>query len=552
MTKFDDPSEKKEAQSSVKKSAEFTTPRRSFLMGSAAAAAGAAAFAVSGTTPAFAGGQPAPQPGPQPDFRSPSSLGAAARHRGSSASANRKATQIGIGYETWFDAVGWPRPEAEPVLGHYSSLDEGVIRQHAAWITYAGIDHIIADWSNNLGGNWTSGTAAKIIAGTDKVFEVYSKMPANARPQIAILLGVDNGQAGTANFNAQIDQIKTKYLANKAYNSLLVQHDGKPLLTIYTGARTTVPPTWSDPAFTVRWMGAFREIVLNPGGQWSWVDRVAYANGAETAISAFDSAAFSGWSADAPWSVQKVTTQPAFNVSLDEVIATSQPVGNADQKTGNLTSAPFTITQRVISFNAIGFDMSAGSDLPNLDGRNVYLLKDAVTGAILRSAVPPGDSTRLYVRQWNVSDLVGRSVVFQAVNNSTLGGLGWFGFTALIQQRPEQMTAVVANPGNEGPGSFANWDAHSRNSGANLVEMIANAYRYEPEFLTIQQWNEFGRPDQFSVAGSNDIEPTKITTLAGADSDGWGFYYLKLVRDLVDQYRSGAAFPAVTLDSRYP
>jgi len=61
------------------------------------------------------------------------------------------------------------------VLGKYSSLDEHLIRQHAAWITYAGIDHILIDWSNNLGGNWTNGTAEKIMAGTDKLLQVYSR-----------------------------------------------------------------------------------------------------------------------------------------------------------------------------------------------------------------------------------------------------------------------------------------------------------------------------------------------------------------------------------------
>lgn len=114
------------------------------------------------------------------------------------------------------------------------------------------------------------------------------------------------------------------------------------------------------------------------------------------------------------------------------------------------------------------------------------------------------------------------------------------------------MTAVVATPGNEAPGSLLNWDTHARNSGANLVEMMSAAFDYEPELLTIQQWNEFGRPDQYSVAGSNDIEPTVVNELAGAKSDGWGFYYLKLVRDLVDQYRAGKPFPAVMLDTRYP
>jgi hypothetical protein len=521
--------------------------RRKFLVGSAAAAGGVA-LTAGGALPAAA--SPARR-GVTHDYAKASSLGRPARSR--TAAVARRQTRVGIGYETWFDAVGWGRPEAEPILGHYSSQNRQVIRQHAEWITYAGIDHVLIDWSNNLGGNWNSGTAEKIMAGTDTLLEVYASMPQKSRPDVTLLLGLDNGQAGTANFEAQINRIKTRYLANPSYRRMFVLHDGKPLVSIYTGARPTPPPTWSDPAFTVRWSGAFREIVLNPGGQWSWVDRVAYANGVETPIADFSTNGLTGWTVTGEWAVDTIKTHQALRVDIETTAATSKPADGGDQKVGVLTSPPFTVTERVIAFNAIGFDMSSGSDLPNLDGRNVYLLRDAKSDEILRHITPPGDEDRFYVRQWNVADLVGRTVVFQAVNNSTSGGLtGWMGFTNPIQQRPEQMTAVVSNPGNEAPGSYLNWDAHNRNSGASLVEMMTNAFKYEPEMLLVQQWNEFGRPDQYSVPGSNDIEPTKITKLAGADSDGWGFYYLKLVRDLVDEYRAGRPFPAVTLDTRYP
>lgn len=54
------------------------------------------------------------------------------------------------------------------------------------------------------------------------------------------------------------------------------------------------------------------------------------------------------------------------------------------------------------------------------------------------------------------------------------------------------------------------------------------------------------------MARSNDIEPTKVTALRGAESDGWGFYYLSLVREVIDQYRAGEAAPQVLLDTRYP
>lgn len=476
-------------------------------------------------------------------------LGPAASRRASAVPGRR--ARIGIGYETWFDAVGWSRPEAEPVLGHYSSTDPDVIRQHAQWISWSGIDHLCVDWSNNLGGNWTNGVANKIMAGTDKLLRVYADE--SVKLQVYLLLGLDNGQAGTPDFLAQVERIKSKYLHDPGLRPLFVDHDGKPLLVIYTGARTTPPPDWSDDAFTVRYMGAFREIVLNPGGVWSWVDRVGYVNGPTTAVHPFSADNWNGWQADGAWAVETLAAQPAFNISVNTNVAWNKPASGGSQPKGTLTSPPFKITERALAFDAVGFDMSAGDDLSNLDGRNVFLLKDASSGAILRHAVPPGDSTRLYVRQWNVSDLVGRAVVFQVSSQSGLGsGLGWIGLDGLWQQRSEQLTAVVSNGGNEAPGAYANWDSHNRYSGAYLVDMFANAFEYEPEFLTVQQWNEFGRPDQFSVPGSNDIEPTKITKLAGRDSDGWGFYYLKLVRDLITQYRSGESFPNTQLDTRYP
>lgn len=514
--------------------------RRSFIAGSGAMAAAAATR----TRPADA----APS---LSDLRTAAGLGAAARPR--SAAPRSRRTRIGIGYETWFDAVGWGRPEATPVLGKYSSTDPRVYRQHATWLNYAGFDHILVDWSNNLGANWTNGTAQKIIAGSEVLLDVYAKL--RTRPEITFLVGLDSGEAGTGNFEAQVAKIKG-YLAEPRYRDLFVFADGKPLLCVFTGARTTPPPDWDDPVFTVRWMGAFREIVLNPGGTWSWVDRLGYANGALSPLSHFETGRFGDWKAEGSWTISKVpvgTPIGSSSTGQTMICANTQPTGDAAQQKGTLTSPAFEVVDRVLSFNAIGIDMSAGSDLAGADGRNLFLLRDAASGKPLRWISPPGDPAHFRPTQWNVADLIGRTVVFQAVNNSTFSPpLGWMGLDNLAFQRCEQMVAEVSNGGNEAPGAYTDWDAHQRNSGAYLVQLMASAFAYEPEFLLIQQWNEFGRPDQYGVAGSNDIEPTRVARLAGADSDGWGFYYLKLVRDLIDQYRSGASFPAVTLDTRYP
>jgi hypothetical protein len=316
--------------------------RRAFLGGSAA---------VAGTVSLGSGSAIADTGG--------TALGAPARGR--DLAGARRRTRIGIGYETWFDAVGWGRTEAVPILGRYSSTDPKVIRQHAKWITYTGIDHILIDWSNNLGANWENGTAKKIIAGTNVLLKEYAQL--RDRPDVTLLLGLDGGEAGTAQFEEQIAQIKKNYLEDPSFRRMFVAHDGKPLLSIYTGARTTPPPEWDDPAFTIRWMGAFREIVLNPGGVWSWVDRQAYANGKLTPEADFAGSGLAGWTADPAWKVGKVKTGPAFDQTVEVLCANTQPADGADQQTGSLTSPPFTITERVLSFNAIGVDMSAGSDL---------------------------------------------------------------------------------------------------------------------------------------------------------------------------------------------
>jgi hypothetical protein len=115
------------------------------------------------------------------------------------------------------------------------------------------------------------------------------------------------------------------------------------------------------------------------------------------------------------------------------------------------------------------------------------------------------------------------------------------------------MAASVATEGAEsGGGAWSNYDAHRRCSGATLVEFMDAAFRYEPELIMIQQWNEFTAPDVYSVEDSDDIEPTIIHRLEGPYSDGWGFYYLDLITRLISQYRHGYRVPQVMLNTLYP
>ena len=113
------------------------------------------------------------------------------------------------------------------------------------------------------------------------------------------------------------------------------------------------------------------------------------------------------------------------------------------------------------------------------------------------------------------------------------------------------MTVPASTGGNEFYGAGVNWDSHDRQYGSRLVYNMQGVYDNQPDIALIQQWNELGAPDQYDVEGSNDMEPTVIINLSEVHSDLRSDYYVNLTTDLVSQYRSGAAFPAVTLDTRY-
>ena len=463
----------------------------------------------------------------------------------------RKKTLFGIGYETWYvpgvGGGGWGAAEARPVLGHYSSLDPKVIRQHARWIHDAGFDFILIDWSNNLGANWTNGVAEGIAGATLRLLAEYTRL--KRHPKFVLLLGLDNGSIATPRFHAQIQRIEREILAKPEYVRLWQHFDGKPLLNIFTGALFGAGPIYSNPHFTVRFVSAFHEITLNPNGMWSWVDRAPIVNGPTTPIFPFQDHSLRPWKAGPGWSLGR---KPKRNIS---VYATTHAGGAG----GALISPPFTVTERVITFNHSGLDLSVYSNIKFPNGKipgnqTLFVLRDAATGAILRQAFPPGMS-QFTMRQWDVNDLLGRRVIFEARAGSSadLPQSQWLGFGGLAFTRNEQVVASVALPGNEaGGGAWLVWDAHLRCSGATLVSYLAAAFRYEPQVIMIQQWNEFASPDQYSVEASNDIEPTVVHRLEGPYSDGWGYYYLNLATKLIRQYRQGYRVPQVSLNTRYP
>lgn len=118
----------------------------------------------------------------------------------------------------------------------------------------------------------------------------------------------------------------------------------------------------------------------------------------------------------------------------------------------------------------------------------------------------------------------------------------------MFEGEPEALTvsaAFFSRGGWKGEG------AYGRKGGWTFVEGFKQAFRHRPRFLEIHQYQEFAGQwegagygpgkdlyvDSYSVELSDDIEPVSLTAAAYRGDGGWGFYYLNLLRALVDCYR---------------
>ncbi len=116
-------------------------------------------------------------------------------------------------------------------------------------------------------------------------------------------------------------------------------------------------------------------------------------------------------------------------------------------------------------------------------------------------------------------------------------------------RRGNAVEALTVSVGSFGAGGWLGKDARGRRNGATLIEDWQVALRERPQFLQVHQFQEFagqleGQPaappnayyDVYSPELSDDIEPTSLTAHAYRGQGGWGFYYLNLLRALVDLY----------------
>ena len=191
---------------------------------------------------------------------------------------------VGAQWEPWFTPRNayWQTAQAVPVVGFYDSYNPDVIRQHAIWLAEAGIDFVLADWSNHIWGkqHWDERAESvnEIIRATTLTLEHYAKLRDEGIPvpKMVLMPGLSNGPPTTMEaMNEQLDWIHQNYLCNPEFDGLWLEYEGKPLIVILDcgvvaqGEETPV----DDSHFTVRWMSTqLQRTGHEKLGYWSWMD----------------------------------------------------------------------------------------------------------------------------------------------------------------------------------------------------------------------------------------------------------------------------------------
>ncbi|MFD1677561.1 hypothetical protein [Alicyclobacillus fodiniaquatilis] len=330
-----------------------------------------------------------------------------------------------------------------------------------------------------------------------------------------------------------LTKVASKDLTNMADNSwYTLSCDPQPAGTYYMEISNPIDsPTW--------WyhQGTDSTVIGS-----AYVDRQPQSNLTAVFRTGIVGQGLAGWKADPSWTLVVNGEDSSGRTSPDGAFADTHSSG--DSATGSITSSSFAITGTSIVFNAAGHD-----DVDNSGNQCWYYLKNATTGQTLRKAHTPGSDSFQEI-QWDVHDLTGQTVVFQAVDNNSNG---WIAFSGVQQIYAEFSVATCAIGGNEsGEASWLAQDAKLRMSGMTLVQYMQGIFRYQPDVVLLQQWNNFSKPDEHSPTASNDIEPTNVKKLNGPNSDGWDNYYLQLIKEMINQYRTDKPYPVVDIDSKYP
>lgn len=158
------------------------------------------------------------------------------------------------------------------------------------------------------------------------------------------------------------------------------------------------------------------------------------SGGTDSGFLRFADGTLNGWTTDNPavWAVQ---FNPPYNTNAGDpncYVVTS--LGKGESGTGTLRSSQFTITHDIQKFLLAGADgTAAGTN----DGNKVFLLlKSYPDGRVLRKQRPPG-THKLVPVEWHTSDLIGKSVYLELVDNNPQlnpAGYAWIGLADYHQQ----------------------------------------------------------------------------------------------------------------------
>ena len=200
--------------------------------------------------------------------------------------------RVALAYSLWHRDNRWAdgphKPWGTPELGFYRSDDPKILSRHAEWLSGAGVDFVVIDWSNdlNMDVRRDAGPIMQrfIEQATLDLFDTWSLRP--DAPRVALMIGNPGEPDATGNdkLTNKADEVHALFVSNPARARLLQIYLGKPLLLVYVNTPTpwtrSLPP-WRDDRFTVRFMTGFitqQAPLLGPGGvskygYWSWEDR---------------------------------------------------------------------------------------------------------------------------------------------------------------------------------------------------------------------------------------------------------------------------------------
>ncbi len=148
----------------------------------------------------------------------------------------------------------------------------------------------------------------------------------------------------------------------------------------------------------------------------------------------FESGTFEGWEVINP-STWKVEWHPDYMTQAgDPECYVAHSLAGGEEAVGTIRSTHFTIQKPIQAFLIAGADGTATTT--NSGDLNFFYLRSYPDGAILRTAKPPGYH-KLAQGRWLTSDLIGRKVYLEVVDNNPRlnpGGYAWMALAGYHQE----------------------------------------------------------------------------------------------------------------------